>query len=95
MVIKMEKKMFGPKSRFGSPKQRMLKMLKLNANLAATIKRVTETLLPTSRDSIPLDMLASNCLPYQASKTYRTIMTEYDCRRAQTMVEVQRSLRRL
>jgi len=91
----MEKKMFGPKSRFGSPKQRVLKMLKLNANLGATIKRATEALLPASRESIPLDMLASNCLPYQASKTYRTMMTESDCRRAQAIVEVQRSLRRL
>ena len=63
------------------------------ANLGVTIKRATEALLPTSRESIPLDMLDSNCLPYQASKTYRTIMTESDCRRAQTIVEVQRSLR--
>ena len=70
--------------------------LRAIANLGATIKRATEALLPTSRDSsIPLDMLASNCLPYQASKTYRTIMTESDCRRAQTILEVQRSLRRL
>jgi len=63
------------------------------ANLGVTIKRATEALLPTSRESIPLDMLDSNWLPYQASKTYRTIMTEFDCRRAQTIVEVQRLLR--
>jgi hypothetical protein len=69
--------------------------LRAIANLGATIKRATEALLPTSRESIPLDMLASNWLPYQALKTYRTIMTESDCRRAQTIVEVQRFLRRV
>jgi hypothetical protein len=68
--------------------------LRAIVNLGATIKRATEALLPTSRESIPLDMFASNCLPYEASKTYRTIMTEADCRRAQTIIEVQRSLSR-
>ena len=63
------------------------------ANLGATIKRATEVLLPTSRESISLDMLASNCLPYQASKTYQTIIAESAARRAQTIGEVQRSLR--
>lgn len=67
--------------------------LKAIANLGAAIKRATDVLLPNSRESMSLDMLASNCLPYQAVKTYRTIMTESDCRRAQTVVEVQRSLR--
>ena len=63
------------------------------ANLGAIIKRATDVLLPTSRESMVKDMLVSNCLPYQASKTYRAIMTESDCRRAQMIVEVQRSLR--
>lgn len=67
--------------------------LRTIANLGAIIKRATDVLLPTSRESMPLDMLASNCLPYQASKTYRTIMTESDCKRAQIIVEVRRSLR--
>jgi len=83
MVIEMQKKMFGQKK------------LRLNANLGATIKRVTEVLLPASRESIPLDMLASDCLPYQASKTYRKIVSEYDCRRAQITSEAQQALRRL
>jgi len=69
--------------------------LRALANLGATIKRAADALLPTSKEKIPLDMFASNCLPYQASKTYRTIMTESDCRRAQTTVEVQRLLRRV
>jgi hypothetical protein len=63
------------------------------ANLGASIKGAVEVLLPTLRESIPLDMLASNCLPYQASKTYRTIMTESNCTRTQAFAEVRRSLR--
>lgn len=69
--------------------------LRAVANLGAAIRRATDVLLPTSRESISFDMLASNCLPYQASKTYRKIIAESDCRRAQTIVEVQRSLRRI
>jgi hypothetical protein len=62
------------------------------ANLGTSIKRATDILLPTSRESMSKDMLASNCLPYQALKTYRTITTESDYRRTQTIVEVRRSL---
>jgi hypothetical protein len=82
----------GIRSRLGVEGKTPLRAI---ANLGATVKRATEILLPTSKESIPLEMLASNCLPYEASKTYRTIMTESDCRRAQTMMEVQRSLRRI
>jgi hypothetical protein len=69
--------------------------LRVLANLGATIKRATDILLPNSRESMSKDMLASNWLPYQALKTYRKIMTESDCKRAQTIVEVQRFLRRV
>jgi hypothetical protein len=65
------------------------------ANLGATIKRATAVLLPTSRESMSIDILASDCLPYEASKTYRTIIAEFDCRRAQTIVEAKRSLHRV
>jgi hypothetical protein len=65
------------------------------ANLGTTIRRVTDMLLPISRESMSKDMFVLNCLPYQAMKTYRTITTEADCRRAQTIVEVQRSLNRV
>jgi hypothetical protein len=82
----------GIRSRLGVEGKTPLRAI---ANLGATIKRATDVLLPNSRESMSFDMLASNCLPYQASKTYRTIMTESDCRRAQTIVEVQRSLRRV
>jgi hypothetical protein len=82
----------GIRSRLGVEGKTSLRTI---ANLGATIKRATDALLPTSKETIPLDMFVSNCLPYHASKTYRTIMMESDCRRAQAIVEVQRSLRRV
>ena len=63
------------------------------ADFGATIKRAASVLFPKSRESISCDMFASNYLPYQASKTFRTIIAESNCRRAQTITEVQRSLR--
>jgi hypothetical protein len=62
------------------------------ANLVTTIRRATEALLPTSREGMPFDMFSLNCLPFEASRTYKTMMAESDCRRAQTIAEVQRSL---
>lgn len=62
------------------------------ANLGISIKRTIDILLPVSRESLSKDMLVSDYLPYQALKTCRTIMTEYDYRRAQSIVEVRRSL---
>jgi len=82
----------GIRSRLGVEGKTPLRAI---ANLGASIKRVTDMLLLASRESMPLDMLASNCLPYQASKTYRTIITESDCRRAQTIVKAQQALRRV
>jgi len=82
----------GKRSRLGVEGKIPLRAI---ANLGASIKRATDVLLPTSRESISKDMLASNCLPYQASKTYRTIITESDCRRAQTIVKAQQALRRV
>jgi len=81
----------GIRSRLGVEGKTPLRAI---ANLGATIKRATGLLLPPFRESMSKDMLASNWLPYQASKTYRAIMAESDCRRAQTIAEVQRSLRR-
>jgi len=82
----------GIRSRLGVEGKTPLRTI---ANLGATIKRATEVLLPASSESMSFDMLASNCLPYQASKTYRTIVAESDCRRAQVIAEVQRSLCRV
>jgi len=60
------------------------------ASLGVALKRVAEIRVPTLRESLSVDMFTSNYLPYEASRTYRTIMTEFDCRRAQTIVEVRR-----
>ena len=68
------------------------KPLGVIANLGTSIKRAADVLLPASRESLSKDMLISNCLPYQALKTYRKIMTESDYRRVQNIVEVRRSL---
>ena len=65
------------------------------ASLGASIRRAAEISLATSREKMPIDMLASNWLPYQASKTYSTIITESNCKRAHIGVEVQRSLCRI
>ncbi len=64
-------------------------------NLGAAVRKATEILLPNSRESIPVDMFASSCLPYQASKTYKKLTTESDCKRTKTLIDVQMSLRRL
>jgi hypothetical protein len=63
-------------------------------SLGVVLKRVTEMRLSNLKESISLNMFTSNCLPYEASKTYRTIMTEANCRRAQTLVDAQRYLTR-
>jgi hypothetical protein len=42
-------------------------------------------------ESLSIDMLASSYLPYEASRTYREIMTEFNCRRTQNLVEIQRN----
>ncbi len=64
------------------------------ASLGVALKRVAQIRLPTLSEGISVDMFVSNYLPYDAAKTYRTIMTEFDCRRTQTVVEVQRHLLR-
>jgi hypothetical protein len=61
-------------------------------SLGISIKKAIDIFLPDSRESISKDMLVSEYLPYQASKTYKTIMTEYDCRRTQIRAEVRQSL---
>lgn len=65
------------------------------ANLGVALKRALELRLPTSRESLPIDMLVSDCLPYEASKTYRIMRTESACMQAENIAEAQRSLRRL
>jgi len=65
-------------------------------SLGASLRRVFEIRLPALNESLSIDMLASSYLPYEASRTYREIMTEFNCRRTQNLVDMQRhSLRGL
>jgi hypothetical protein len=63
------------------------------ANLGSLFRRLTEYRLPV-RETVSVDMFASSYLPYEASRTYRAIMIEFDSRRSQTLMETQRQLLR-
>lgn len=64
------------------------------AKLGTAAKRVAEVRLLTLRDGISIDMFASDSLPYQATKTYRAIMNEFNYRRTQVQIEARRDLLR-
>ena len=64
------------------------------AGLEAVSRRVDQIRLPSLKDRIPVEMFVSGYLPYKAEITYRIIMIEFECRRGQTLVEVQRHLAR-
>jgi hypothetical protein len=60
--------------------------------LGTILRRVASIHSETFRNSIPVGMFAAGCLPYEAAKTYRTIMTEFDCKRSKALVEAQRQV---
>jgi hypothetical protein len=62
--------------------------------LGAVSRRVGQIRLPNLKERMPVEMFVSSYLPYEAEKTYRTIMIEFECRRGQTPVEVQKQLAR-
>jgi hypothetical protein len=66
----------------------------LVAGLGVVLRRVGQIRLPNLKERIPVEMFVSNYLPYEAEKTYRTIMIEFECNRGQTSVEVQKYLTR-
>jgi len=78
----------GIKSRLGLEAQAHHQVIAL---LRLGLKRVAEVRLPFQK-GISVDMFAADCLPYEASKTYRTIMTEFDRERARTIKEAQLAL---
>jgi hypothetical protein len=63
-------------------------------SLGSSLRRIVANRLPVLRENISVDMFASNYLPYEASRTYRTIMIELDSKRAQALMETQRQLLR-
>lgn len=74
-VIGMEtslKVLSGAKGRYG-----------LIKNLGAILRRATAI---TSQNALPYEMFEKG-LPYEASKTYRTMKSEFECQRSGAMVE--------
>ena len=67
---------------------------RVTARLGVAFRRATQIHLLTSNETIPVDMFNSVCAPCDASRTYGEIMAEFNCRCAQTSVEVQRNLLR-
>lgn len=66
----------------------------VTARLGVLLRKATQIRLLASRETLPVDMFNSDCVPYEVSRTYREIMAEFNCRRAQTSIEVQRNLLR-
>ena len=64
------------------------------ASLGVVLRRVGLIRLPSLKEGIPVEMFVSSKLPYKAEKTYRAIMIEFECRRSQTLLEVQKHLAR-
>jgi len=60
----------------------------------AVLRRIASVRLPNLSEGISVDMFKSEYLPYEASETYRKILTEFDCRRTETLVETHRQLLR-
>lgn len=65
------------------------------ASLGVALRRVGQIRLPNLKERMSVDMFVSSYLPYEAEKTYRTIKIDYECRRGQALVEVQRHLARV
>ena len=64
------------------------------ATFGVVLRRIASVRFPNLREGLSVDMLTSEYLPYEASETYRRILSEFDCRRAETLVETQRQLLR-
>jgi len=71
----------------GSLKSRAL------TNLGTFLRRVTSIQMVKSRQSIPIEMFAANCLPYEASRTYQTIMADFECERSRAQAEARMAFR--
>lgn len=56
-------------------------------NLGTIFRRVTAIRLDVFREGISAGMFVAECLPYEASETYRKIKTEFENRRSIAFVE--------
>ena len=60
-------------------------------NLGTIFRRVTAIRLDISREGIAAGMFAADSLPYQASKSYRAIKTELECKRSEVQLDALRA----
>ena len=68
----------------GKPQRGVLK------SLGVVYQRVTGISL---QNALPYEMFAGS-LPYEASKTYRAMKTEFECRRSRALIDANRCLLR-
>jgi len=52
-------------------------------NLGTIFRRVTAIRLGVFREGIASGMFTTDCLPYEASESYRAIKTELECKRSE------------
>lgn len=60
-------------------------------NLGTIFRRVTAIRLGVSREGIAAGMFAAECLPCQASKSYRAIKTELEYKRSEVQLDALRA----
>jgi len=59
----------------------------LSKNLNAMMRRVSVLRVNTFHEGIGIGMFTARHLPYEASKTYRTIKAEFEYQRSRALVE--------
>lgn len=59
-------------------------------NLGTIFRRVTGIHLGMFPKDVPIDMFNSSCLTYEALRTYRTIVAEFECKRSRALLEAHR-----
>jgi len=61
-------------------------------NLRTIFRSISGIKLGMSQDKIPIDMFTNRYLPYEASKTYKIIVTEFQLNRMKAIVEAHRQV---
>ena len=60
-------------------------------NLGTILRRVTAIRLDVFHEGIAAGMFTAEYLPYEASKSYRAIKTELECKRSTVQVDILRA----
>jgi hypothetical protein len=58
-------------------------------NVGAVVRRVTAFRLDAFKNSLPFEMFTYG-VPYEASRTYRIMKSEFECKRCAALVEAHR-----